>query len=355
MLRALTTATAALRRRGVARPADHLVAVSATRHNFTALLVKKTPFTPAERRRLEAWTGTSPYFAVSAAPWLAGRAHGTYQAFLDLGSAARERAFVRFYPFDVRPVDDDRPFFFRHSQWRHLLAGDPAAQASIPVMELSLLMLLALIGAATLVVVYLPLRWLARGGGRGPGAWRHVVFFSGAGLGYLAIEIALLQKFGLFLGHPNYALSVVLAALLLASGLGSLFSARIVGTLGGPRFVSYALAGVLLAEHLLALPGLPALVGWGLPARVVVVFLLVAPIGMLLGTFVPTALEQLKAARPSFVPWAWGINGIFSVLAPILAIALSMTFGISALLLAAIPVYLVVGWSFQPAGAAPDA
>lgn len=348
MLRALTTAVAALRRHGVARPSEHVVTVSSTARNFTAMLVKRTPFTAAERQRLEAWTGASPYFGVSAAPWLTGQARGTYQAFLDLGSAERERTFAQLYPFDVRPVDDDRPFFFRHSAWRHLLATDPAVRASIPVMELSLLMLLALVGLATLVTVLLPLRWLTRSPSGGARAWRQLVFFGGTGLGYLAIEIALLQKFGLFLGHPNYALSVVLAALLLASGLGSLLSARIVGTLGGPRFVAYALGGVLLAEHLLALPSLPGLVAWSFGARVALVFTLVAPLGLLLGTFVPTAIEALKAEQPSLVPWAWGINGIFSVVAPLLSIAFSMTFGIGALLLASIPVYLAVGWAYRP-------
>jgi hypothetical protein len=65
-----------------------------------------------------------------------------------------------------------------------------------------------------------------------------------------------------------------------------------------------------------------------------------------MGTFVPTAVEQLKATAPGFVPWAWGINGVFSVLAPILSIAFSMTFGIDCLLLSAIPIYLAVGWLF---------
>ena len=74
---------------------------------------------------------------------------------------------------------------------------------------------------------------------------------------------------------------------------------------------------------------------------------LVAPIGLLLGVFVPTGLERLKTTAPTFIPWAWGINGVFSVMAPILAIAWSMTWGIKALLLSALPIYLVVGWTFS--------
>src|SRR4029079_8826348 len=151
----------------------------------------------------------------------------------------------------------------------------------------------------------------------------------------------------LFLGHPNYALSVVLAVLLLATGLGSLTAGAIVRTLGGQlRFVSYALAAVVLVEHLALLPRLPGLLALPFAARVVVAVLLIGPIGVCLGVFVPTALDRLKPEAPGFAPWAWGINGMFSVLAPLLSVAVSMTWGISALLLSAVPMYLLVGWAY---------
>jgi hypothetical protein len=69
-----------------------------------------------------------------------------------------------------------------------------------------------------------------------------------------------------------------------------------------------------------------------------------------LGTFIPSALESMKSGAASFVPWAWGINGIFSVLAPLLAMAISMTFGMQVLLLASIPFYLTAGLAFPPEG-----
>jgi hypothetical protein len=202
--------------------------------------------------------------------------------------------------------------------------------------------------------VLLPLRALAAGGLRVPDAGRWALYLAGTGVGYMAVEIAFLQKFGHFLGHPNYALSVVLAVLLLASGLGSLFSAAVLRVLGQVRFVTYVLAGLILAEYALVLP---RLLGWlTLPfaVRALVVAALVFPVGFCLGVFVPTALDRLKGGRAAFAPWAWGINGIFSVLAPVLAVALSITWGINALLLAAIPLYMAVGWAF-PAEGRPQA
>lgn len=222
-------------------------------------------------------------------------------------------------------------------------------------METGIVILAVVIGLATLVCIYLPLRHLARHAPATPATRRYGLFFAGAGLGYMAVEIALLQKFGLLLGHPNYALSVVLAALLLASGLGSLFSDRIVRLLGGIRGVSLALAAVVLAERLLVFPRLLDLATLPFALRVAFVFALVAPIGLGLGTFVPTAIERLKPEAPAYVPWAWGLNGIFSVLSPVASVAFSMTWGINALLVAALPVYLLTALALPPAASAAAA
>jgi spermidine synthase len=351
MLRALVTAVEALRRAGAARPADHVVTVTATNGTFTALLVKRTPFTDAELDRLDAWTSKSRFMKVSAAP-RRDTGENYYRLFLALDDPAKERAFVAAYPFDISATVDDRPFFFKYSFWWHLFPADPMIWGNVPVMEMSLLLLLLAIGLAALVSIYLPLRHFARQGLETPGAGRWLAYFGGTGLAYLALEVALLQKFGLFLGHPNYALSVVLAALLFATGMGSLLSGAIVRALGGIRFASYALCAIVLVEHLVLMPLLPRLAGWSFAARAALVALLVAPIGILLGVFVPTALDRLKRDSPALVPWAWGVNGIFSVLAPVLAIAVSMSFGISALVLSALPVYLAVGWSWPATSSA---
>jgi hypothetical protein len=169
----------------------------------------------------------------------------------------------------------------------------------------------------------------------------------------MAVEVALLQRFGLFLGHPNYALSVVLAALLLFTGLGSLFSAAIVGRLGRLRYASYALVAVLALEQLLAFPALPRLIGLPFGARVALVFALAAPVGLLLGVFMPTGLTRLKRAAPGFAPWAWGINGIFSVLAPLAAVGLSMSAGITLLLASSLPFYLAAGFALPEGPSSP--
>jgi hypothetical protein len=167
----------------------------------------------------------------------------------------------------------------------------------------------------------------------------------------MAVEIALLQKFGVFLGHPNYALSVVLAALLLFTGVGALLSGPVRRAPGRLRFVAYAVALLLLAAHLALFPSLRGWVALPFGGRAAVVFVVVAPLGMLLGTFMPWGLDRIKETSPALVPWAWGINGIFSVLAPVVSVAFAMSWGSSALLLAAIPAYLAAAFALDRAPA----
>jgi len=210
-----------------------------------------------------------------------------------------------------------------------------------------------------LICIWLPLRLMGGTPASPTVRWRFGLVFACTAVGYMAIEIALLQKFGLFLGHPNYALSVVLAVLLLATGIGSLFSSVIVRALSSVKMVSGVLVFCLLLEHLLVLPHLTSWVVLPFAIRVGVVSLLILPLGTLMGTLVPTALESLKSSGLSrYVPWVWGINGIFSVLAPVSSVALSVTSGISVLLLSAIPVYLVAGFALSTVEnlnlAAPD-
>ena len=344
MLRALVTAVRALRNAGISEPARHVVMLTDVNGNFTALLVKRTPFLAEELDRLSAWADSAGTFVVSASPRSNAQRRNAYESFLDLGDPKREAAFVAAYPFDIGPALDDRPFFFRFSFWWHLYPASPMVWSTLPVMETSSVLLLLVAGLAGLLCVFLPLAFFARDGLRARGTPAAAVYFAGCGLGYLAVEIALMQQFGLFLGHPNHAVSVVLAAMLAASGLGALGAERILAACGGPRFVAYAFCAAVLFEQVLVKPRLDALSALPFAARVAIVFLLVLPIGVALGVFVPSGVERLKAAAPGLVPWAWGVNGIFSVIAPILAIAFSMTFGITLLLLLALPIYLVVGF-----------
>jgi hypothetical protein len=364
MLRALTTAVGALRRRGITEPRKHIVMLTEYTGRFTALLVKGLPFTEAEIEKLRAWSSQRPSFGISFEPASSkSEIKNAYQEFMALDNERLERRYIANYPFAIDPATDDRPFFFNFSFWWHLLPGQrlfpeqPADWTVVPVLQLSLLVLAATVSVVMIVAIFLPLRFLFRRGLPTAGKSRIGLYCAGAALGYLTVEVALMQLFGLFLGHPNYSISVVLAALLLSSGLGSLWAGAIMARLGNVRFVSYLLSATIFAEYFLVFPQLSSLLGLPFFVRALVTAVLVLPIGVCLGVFLPTILDAMKRQSPHLVPWAWGVNGVFSVLAPLLAVAVATTFGISALLLSAVPVYLVVAFSLPEAlaGGGPKA
>lgn len=177
--------------------------------------------------------------------------------------------------------------------------------------------------------------------------------FGFLGLAFMLVEIPLLQRFILFLGHPAYAMAGVLGALLLFSGLGSLLSARVPlrRALGGVVgvVVLYGLGMPLLSGPLLGLPF------W---ARAAVTGLGLAPLGMAMGMPFPRLLGALQEREPGLVPWAWGVNGALSVVASVLAALMALSWGFRAVLIAGAAAYLGAGltsawaWRSPASGAA---
>jgi len=153
-------------------------------------------------------------------------------------------------------------------------------------------------------------------------------YFALLGLGYLCVEIPLLQRFILFLGHPAYAMATVLFALLLFSGLGSLISRRV------PLWLALILLPLLVVAYALGLPALfEATLAASLGSRLVVAVVALAPPGLLMGMPFPKGLALLeRRGSPALIPWAWGVNGAVSVVASILAALLALSFGFSTVL-----------------------
>jgi spermidine synthase len=281
------------------------------------------------------------------------QAHYVGQAIADFRTVLRgsdgERArFIAEYDYDISPATDDRPFFFNYYRWSSLWGGqrrahDPslfAYHTDFPVghmvLAASLIQIMLLAG----LLILLPLRKLAYDGLETPGAWRYFGYFAALGLGFMLIEIALMQKLVIFLGHPTYALSVVLTSLLASAGTGSLLAGRI-------RFVERRhLRWILLAIVLVVVFDLvaidvllPLLLGKSLAVRVLVVVLLLVPTGLVLGMPFPSGMRVVQAQCPHLLPWGWAVNAFFSVFGSIFCIVLSMAIGFTNVLLAAIVVY----------------
>jgi len=202
--------------------------------------------------------------------------------------------------------------------------------------------LMTLMAISAMLVVLFVIGPLLIGGerpGRGWGGW--LAYFGALGAGFMLLEVALLQRFVLLLGHPVYSLTVTLFSLLLGTGIGSLISRRV-----EPHRVRAvtvrALIGAMLAAAVAAL-GLASLVNlgipWPLPLRIAFAVGLILPIGILLGMPLPGGMRLVAADRADIIPWGWGINGAFSVVGATLAVFIAMNWGFSVTLCTASLVY----------------
>jgi hypothetical protein len=203
-----------------------------------------------------------------------------------------------------------------------------------------MLVLVSIILVAATIV--LPLRATVRDVGRRL-AVGGTAYFALIGVGFMMAEIALLQRMGVFLGHPVHALSVVLFSLILATGLGSLASERM-PLAGSGRLAAWA---ALTAAYLFLLPAwLPPLLlrldGAGLLVRAGLCVLVLAPAGFLMGFGFPTGMRLASRVDAGPTPWFWGINGAAGVLAASLAVLTSLAWGIDWTLRAGAACYLLL-------------
>jgi hypothetical protein len=170
-----------------------------------------------------------------------------------------------------------------------------------------------------------------------------LLYFVCIGAGYILIQVALIQKFVLFLGHPTYALTVIVFSMLVSSGLGSYWSRRITGEANNTGRLSAVLVGVAIAVSALAYLAAPVSefgVGWPLPWKALVTVGMIAPAGFLMGIPFPTGLTRLQKSFPQAVRWAWALNAAASVLGSAAAICLAIYIGLRATVLTGALLYL---------------
>ncbi len=326
---------------------QHLAIVRYDR--VATFLLKRQPFTSADVAQLRE-VSEDLGFSVLYAPGLPAAASaedpiemqrtGTSAAdYRRLILAGNRQQFLSSYPLDESATTDDRPFFFHTTRLRDQLQ---VAFGRSMLFGNGLSALMTLIAISAGLVVLFVIGPLVIGGERprrGWGGW--LMYFGSLGAGFMLLEVALLQRFVLLLGHPVYSLTVTLFSLLLGTGLGSLVSRRVAH--GRVHTVTVrALVGIAIVACAAAL-GLARLVdvgvAWTLPGRIAFAVILVVPAGFLLGMPMPGGMRLIAADRADIIPWGWGINGAFSVVGATLAVFIAMNWGFSVTLLSAAAVY----------------
>jgi hypothetical protein len=362
-LRLVSLAQEACERRGW-HAADRLAIVRQDR--VATLLLKKTPFNPGEIAHLHAVADrlgfdvlyapgehearqaakhdaseASPQVTVPARDVVVdGAATGDYAR---LVRAPDRQQFYATYRADIRPTSDDRPFFFHTTKLENQF---DVAFGRTMLFGNGLSALMTLLGISTALVVLFvigPLVFADRSQTRPRGWLAWLVYFGALGAGFMLIEVSVLQRFVLLLGHPVYSLTVTLFSLLLGTGLGAAWSRRFdaaslrrSGAIGIVMIALIALAFIVV--------GTP-IVNWAIPfsrhARMLVASAMLVPIGVVLGVPMPTGMRILSARSPQMLAWAWGMNGALSVLGATLAIFIAMNWGFRVTLLTACITYLI--------------
>jgi hypothetical protein len=346
-LRLVSLAQEACAQRGWST-ADRLAIMRQDR--VATFLLKKTPFTAGEIAQLHSVAdrlGFDVLYAPApgaAAPitdqWIDGMPTGDYARLVTAGD--RER-FYENYGADIRPTTDDRPFFFHTTKLENQF---DVAFGRKMLFGNGLSALMTLLGISTALVVLFvigPLVFADRGQARPRGWFAWLVYFGALGAGFMLIEVSVLQRFVLLLGHPVYSLTVTLFSLLLGTGLGAAWSRRFdVASLRRSGAIGIVtIAVIVLAFIASATP----IVNWAIPfsrnARMLVAVAMLVPMGVALGIPMPTGMRMLSARSPQMLAWAWGMNGALSVLGATLAIFIAMNWGFRVTLLTASATYLV--------------
>lgn len=347
LLRLVSLSRAALADLGLERPERRIVVVRGPwqrrfRRAPATFLLKNGEFRDEELERLGALSAEHGFELLYS-----HRAH-TDNLFAALARAPQPERVWRSHESDISPTRDNNPFFFNSVRLRHLARAVSGRAGEWHKTNLGTFVLFALLAVAllaTLLFILGPLLLVRRRINPLPLRLRlsWLLYFACLGVGFILVEVVLIQKCILFLGHPVFALTVVLFALLLSSGIGSFLSGRLAEA-ALPRALPRLLLGVaaLVVAYVAALsPLFYALVHLPRVARISLTVLLLVPAGLLLGTPLPVAVRLLAQQAPGLIPWAWGVNGAASVVGSVGALVLALLSGFDQALLAAAGCYVL--------------
>jgi spermidine synthase len=351
-LRVVAEAMEALHRLGVADPARNFIVASQGLPNEDGIpvvvLAKKTAFTPEEEAAVQAHFLKYPdlhplYLPSSPQP----------NPFGNLIASNDPYAFARSYAYNVAPVDDNAPFFFFTLKPDQILTNGHSLHRGIDwKVNLGVLVLLLVLVISLLAVITFLIFPLALRGGTVRQSPFPLLYFVAVGLGYIFVEIAFIQRFVLFLGHPTYALTVVIFLLMLSSGAGSFFSRRWLPRTQLAWMPIVLVIAALLVDVFFLPRWLETWVGFELNVRIAISSLLLAPLGFFMGMPFPTGLRALASrfnsnpnqydpAEDNAVEWAWAMNAAASVLGSVLAMVIAIQFGLNITLACGVATYLL--------------
>lgn len=354
--RYIMTARKAFADLGISDPQNHMLVsafITNATGDLTTIILKRTPFTKAEVKRYMDAIPSIPLAKNAYAPGVVADSHIVAQLASAESNASAERT-ASYYPMHIEAIDDDGPFFWHFTGFgtvlRHIFEPLNPEDPEQVIGERVLLLLLALSALYAAIFLFAPFLFIRREWKALPAKRISALYFAALGLGFMFFEITMIQKLVRFLGYPTYSLTVTLASVLVFTGVGALLSKRFTARPERAITISFLLLCVLAAFYLFGLNDITdALLSASLAARVLITVVLLAPLGICLGMFMPLGLGMvagLSDHADEYVAWSWAVNGFFSVIGSVLTTILAMIFGFAIVQMLALVVYAIAVFAF---------
>lgn len=349
--RLLATISLLLDENDIAHPPHHVVAI----RSWCAItfLVKKSPFKRDEINKVRLFCENRMFdpLVLPEKQEIERDKYNilqdtTFFTHIDQLLSHEKETVIRQYPYRIHPTTDDRPFFFqfvRFKQIPQLISS--IREKNFPFLDIGyVLIILTFVQIVFIAAIFilLPLSfrpWKSRNK-----KWV-LMYFSGLGLAYMFLEMVFIQHFTFYFGEPTYAASATLGILLFTSGLGSYYSGKFQNNKKMRLAIPLVIAAILVLYAFVLSPILTATIGIALPLKITIAVVLLGTLGFFLGMPFPIGIDYLSGKNTDDIPWAWALNGYFSVISTVLATIISVELGYLLLLSMAAFIYALVSIS----------
>lgn len=339
-LRILNTAIKAMEELGIKDIGKHIAAIRSW--GSICILIKKSPFTFYEIESIKRFSKERRFDLIhypniheeETNLYVRMLTNEYFIAFKNIMSHETREKFIDTYVFDINPVRDDNPFFHYYLKLKNIkeiykIMGEKwqyfiEEGYILPVVFIQVL-LLSFILIILPVIKYGKAKVEVKAKEKNNLSLSLLPYFAFLGIGFMFVEVSLIQKMILPLENPPYAVATVLTSILISSGIGSLLSYKISGL---RRPLTIMVISLLIIAYSILLPNISDIISpYTITVKIFLVFFIFMPLGLLMGIPFPTGLRILSEKNESLIPWAWAINGCLSVLAPILTVMLAMVIG----------------------------
>lgn len=318
-LKILTIVVSMLEANNITNPGDYVAAVRGW--TTMSFIIKRSPISPVDIVHIRRFCDAM-LFDPALLPDIRSEERTRFNRLMEEDLLAcfdeilsdERKACIDEYDFDIRPVTDDRPFFYQFYRMKSMgKLLDAYGIQGIPFFELGYIILILTLVQITLAAFILIVLPLLRVGWHKEMSLRVLVYFGCIGIGYMSLEIAFIGKFNLFFGNPLYAAAAVISCLLVFSGIGSFMSSNMQPDSRSTGMILICIVFLIGLNAALISPLMEGTMSVSPLAKVITALFIMGPLSILLGMPFPLGIRGIAGRQKSLVPWAWGINGCMSV------------------------------------------